>query len=121
MPAVQDRPLTKEYPQLFRTMLKSALNILKGETERTGKFTGNAAAVALVSQLTAWAYNREPFRSTTWTSAMNPLNYWKAVAKDSNASVLGVINSSLYFFPHLKYADVLLPDCRNQGLFYHAI
>jgi hypothetical protein len=99
MPAVQDRPLTKEeYPQLFRTMLKSALNILKGETERTGKFTGNAAAVALVSQLTAWAYNREPFRSTTWTSAMNPLDYWKAVAKDSNASVLGVINSSLYFF-----------------------
>jgi hypothetical protein len=50
MPAVQDRPLAKEeYPQLFRIMLKSALNILKGETERTGKFTGNAAAVALVS------------------------------------------------------------------------
>ncbi|KAJ7886499.1 hypothetical protein B0H13DRAFT_1889217 [Mycena leptocephala] len=66
MPAVQDRPLAKEeYPQLFRIMLKSALNILKGETERTGKFTGNAPAVALVSQLTAWAYNREPFRSTS--------------------------------------------------------
>jgi hypothetical protein len=41
--------------------------------------------------LTGWAYNREPFRSTTWTSVMNPLDYWKAVAKDSNASVLGVI------------------------------
>ncbi|KAJ7762838.1 hypothetical protein DFH07DRAFT_771050 [Mycena maculata] len=84
MPDVQDWPLSKDkYPTLFWILLTSALNILKGKQECTGKF-GNASASTLIAQLMAWAYNREPFQSTVWTSKMNTLDSWKAVSKDSN-------------------------------------
>ncbi|KAJ7794610.1 hypothetical protein B0H14DRAFT_2621746 [Mycena olivaceomarginata] len=43
------------------------------------------------TQLTAWEYNREPFRSMTWTSALNPLDYWKPLARDSNVKILGAL------------------------------
>ncbi|KAJ7874308.1 hypothetical protein B0H14DRAFT_3437758 [Mycena olivaceomarginata] len=92
MPPIHDRALQKdEYPALFRNLLSFAMNILKEEHERTGKFSKQSDATSLVSQLTAWAYNREPSRSMTWTSALNALDYWKTATRDSNVKILGAV------------------------------
>ncbi|KAJ7788700.1 hypothetical protein B0H14DRAFT_2627992 [Mycena olivaceomarginata] len=66
------------------------MNILKGEHERTGKFSKQSDVTSLVSQLTAWASNREPFRSMTWTSALNPLDYWKTAARLKRENTRGI-------------------------------
>ncbi|KAJ3777252.1 hypothetical protein FB446DRAFT_718062 [Lentinula raphanica] len=92
MPVVHNRPLTKdEYPALFRTMLKSALHILNGERARTGKFTKDTAATKLVAQLTAWAYNHDPFGNSSWTSSTKPLEYWMPFMTNPSANILATI------------------------------
>jgi len=87
-------PTKEEWPLLFKQLLKSSLQILKGEQLRVGA-GGKEESDVLVSQVTSWAYNLEPFRGHPWTVKTKPLDYWKALANDSNAKQLAVCLSHL--------------------------
>ncbi|CAK5272713.1 unnamed protein product [Mycena citricolor] len=98
MPALADgATLSKEqYSPLFSRLITVALKLLMGERKRTQKYKSSAAAEALVAQLIAWAYNREPFRSRQWAQFATPLEYWKCVGEDSSARILGVIGIKVF-------------------------
>lgn len=90
MPELGGKSLTKnQQPALYKSFLKSALAILKGEQLRLGA-GGKEESDALVNEIMAWAYNLEPFRSHPWNVDTKPLDFWKGLKRDSNARQIAV-------------------------------
>ena len=87
--------LTKEqYPALLKILLRSLLNIYNGEQKRV-QDGGSEMVPKLIHEFTAYAYNKEPFRSNHWTRETKPLKWWSRLAHDSNARLLSVCYLSI--------------------------
>lgn len=76
-------------PNLFQTLLTSALEIFKGEQLRV-QDSGSEVVIPLIHQFFNYAYNKEPFFSHRWNRETKPLKWWSQISKDSNAQLLAV-------------------------------
>ena len=96
MPALSEGDVLQkeQYPELFKTLLTSLLNIFHGEQIRL-QDSGAEAVPRLIQEFVSYTYNREPFQTHPYMRGMTPLKWWMQVSKDSSASLLGVCQKYL--------------------------
>ncbi|KAF7980497.1 hypothetical protein HWV62_37998 [Athelia sp. TMB] len=81
-------------PTLVHDLIRYAATMLQNEQLRTKK-GGSEQGAVLVKQLTAWMYREAPFQDPC-PNPLHRLTWWKARAKDSNASVLAILAIKLF-------------------------
>jgi hypothetical protein len=126
MPALGEGQILRpeNFPALFKDLLTSILIIFQGEQLRV-QDSGVEVVPQLVQEFISYTYNKEPFRSHSWTREMKPLEWWMHLSRDSNAHLLAVrrfklspLNSS-----HMccrksqsRYSQFLLPRSAMSAL-----
>ncbi|KAJ7182160.1 ribonuclease H-like domain-containing protein [Mycena filopes] len=97
MPAPLDGQSRKisEYPPLFITLFKSAMQILKGEQLRDD-IGGKEEVMQLQGDLIRFAYNQAPFDGQYWDASTKPLDYWTKLSSDSNAKQISRLAIKLF-------------------------
>jgi hypothetical protein len=78
-----------QYPALFATLFKSAMQILKGEQQRVDA-GGKEQVAQLQAEFIRYAYNQAPFDTQYWDSSTKPIDYWNRLSSDSNAKQISV-------------------------------
>lgn len=118
MPVLTDDQTLKshQYPELFRKLLSSLLQIFQGKQHRL-KDSGIEVVPTLIQQFIAYAYNREPFQTHLWTRETKPLKWWNGLARDSNSHLLAV---SPYCYLAFSSSYNNLASC-NQSIFHMPI
>jgi hypothetical protein len=107
---------TSEYPALFVTLFKAAMQILKGEQLRV-ESGGKEQVTQLQAEFLRYAYNQAPFDSQYWDADTKPLEYWTRLANDSNAKQISVCDPSRNVTPDINTYPA---DC-CQGLLDYAV
>jgi hypothetical protein len=82
----------ERFPALFKDLLTSILIIFQGEQLRV-QDSGVEVVPQLIQEFISYAYNKEPFRSNSWTHETKPLKWWISLSNDSNARLLAVCQS----------------------------
>ncbi|KAK7018294.1 hypothetical protein R3P38DRAFT_1296978 [Favolaschia claudopus] len=97
MPANKNADTLKpaQYPSLFVTLFKAAMEILKGEQLRYGK-GGKEEVVKLQKEFIRYAYQQSPFDTQYFDSSTKPLDYWTRLSGDSNATQISRIAVKIF-------------------------
>ncbi|CAK5274220.1 unnamed protein product [Mycena citricolor] len=94
-----------KWTDLFRTLRLSARAILHGEQLRCN-MESKSEASRLTQQLVRWLCGHAPFHKRAYiTRDDKPLDYWKAVKKDSNADVLATVAIILFSISPSEICD----------------
>ncbi|KAJ7271555.1 hypothetical protein C8J57DRAFT_1507457 [Mycena rebaudengoi] len=84
-----------EYPTLYATLFRAAMQILKGEQQRANA-GGREEVIQLKEDFLRYAYNQAPFDDAYWDTETKPLDYWTKLSKDSNAKQISRISIKIF-------------------------
>ncbi|KAF8871936.1 hypothetical protein CPB84DRAFT_1753800 [Gymnopilus junonius] len=95
---------SSQYPPLFRQLLSSVLKLFQGEQKRLLD-SGSEVVKSLIEEFVRYAYNEKPFQSQIWTRETTPLEWWKGLANDSNASLISRVAIKVFSISPSEICD----------------